>query len=685
MLVLGIETTCDETAAAVIERASDGSGRILSNIVRSQTDEHARFGGVVPEIAARAHVDLLDGIVDSAMKEAGIGFAQLSAVAAAAGPGLIGGVIVGLTTAKAIAMVHDTPLIAVNHLEAHALTPRLTCALAFPYCLFLASGGHTQIVAVVGVGKYVRLGTTVDDAMGEAFDKVAKMLSLPYPGGPEVERAAAGGDPKRFAFPRPMLGRPDANFSLSGLKTAVRNEASRMMPLEPQDISDLCASFQAAVLESTADRLSVGLRLVPRTIRSAPRAGRGRRRRRQSRDPRRLAGCRGQSADHADHSAAGAVHRQRRDDRLGRRGADGARADRYDGCAAARALAARCQCRGAGGLRQHQGGILAMPSDNTVAVIGAGAWGTALAGVAARAGRDVILYARNAENAAQMKLAHANPRLPGMRLDQRIEITNRIAAAAGAHIILIATPAQNLREAALALAPHLKKATPVIATAKGIERGTHKFMTEVIAEAAPDATPAILSGPSFADDVARGLPTAVTLAAKDEALASALVQALGSSTFRPYHTTDIRGVEIGGAAKNVLAIAAGIVEGRKLGASALAALTTRGFSELARLGRACGARAETLAGLSGLGDLILSCSSLQSRNFALGIALGRGEQPARDKLAEGAFTAPVLIELAASQNVDMPVSNAVAAILAGKVTIDAAIEGLLTRPFKAEE
>jgi N6-L-threonylcarbamoyladenine synthase len=261
ILVLGIETTCDETAAAVVEREGDGTGRILSNIVRSQIEEHAGFGGVVPEIAARAHIDLLDGIIDSAMKEAGVGFAQLSGVAAAAGPGLIGGVIVGLTTAKAVAMVHNTPLIAVNHLEAHALTPRLTCALAFPYCVFLASGGHTQIVAVIGVGKYVRLGTTVDDAMGEAFDKVAKMLGLPYPGGPEVERAAAGGDPRRFAFPRPMLGRADANFSLSGLKTAVRNEASRLTPPEPQDICDLCASFQAAVLESTADRLGVGLKL----------------------------------------------------------------------------------------------------------------------------------------------------------------------------------------------------------------------------------------------------------------------------------------------------------------------------------------------------------------------------------------------------------------------------------------
>lgn len=261
MLVLGIETTCDETAAAVVERAPDGSGKILSNIVRSQTEEHARFGGVVPEIAARAHVDVLDGLVARAMAEAGAHFNQLSGVAAAAGPGLIGGVIVGLTTAKAIAMVHNTPLVAVNHLEAHALTPRLTCALAFPYCLFLASGGHTQIVAVTGVGDYVRLGTTVDDAIGEAFDKVAKMLGLPYPGGPEVERAARRGDPARFAFPRPMLGRPNANFSLSGLKTAVRNEASRLGELKQQDISDLCAGFQAAVLESTADRLSMGLKL----------------------------------------------------------------------------------------------------------------------------------------------------------------------------------------------------------------------------------------------------------------------------------------------------------------------------------------------------------------------------------------------------------------------------------------
>ena len=232
-------------------------------------------------------------------------------------------------------------------------------------------------------------------------------------------------------------------------------------------------------------------------------------------------------------------------------------------------------------------------------MIGAGAWGTALAAVAARAGREVVLYARNAASAAQIAATRANPKLSGARLDAGIAVTGDIAQAARADIILIATPAQHLRAAVAALAPHLAAATPVIACAKGIERGTHKFMTEVIAETAPTARPAILSGPSFAEDVARGLPTAVTLAAKDEELARALVQALGSATFRPYHTTDIRGVEIGGAAKNVLAIAAGIVVGRKFGASAQAALTTRGFSELVRLGRACGARSRDHGGAFG--------------------------------------------------------------------------------------
>src|SRR4029453_9332911 len=215
-------------------------------------------GGVVPEIAARAHVEALDLIVAKAMAEAGLSFANLDGIAAAAGPGLIGGVIVGLTTAKAMALVSEKPLIAVNHLEAHALTARLTHGTPFPYCLFLASGGHTQIGAVRGVGDYVRLGTTIDDAIGEAFDKTAKMLGLPYPGGPAVEEAALSGDGSRFAPPRPMIGRAEPNFSLSGLKTAVRIEAQKIAPLADQDVADLCASFQMAVVEMGGDRTGGG-------------------------------------------------------------------------------------------------------------------------------------------------------------------------------------------------------------------------------------------------------------------------------------------------------------------------------------------------------------------------------------------------------------------------------------------
>ena len=325
-----------------------------------------------------------------------------------------------------------------------------------------------------------------------------------------------------------------------------------------------------------------------------------------------------------------------------------------------------------------------MTAFNSLAIIGAGAWGTALAGVAARAGREVILCTRNAESAKTIAATRSNPKLPGVILHPAIQVTDDVARAAASNIVLIATPAQDLRAATSVLAPHLADGTPLVACAKGIERGTHKFMTGVIAEAAPSARASILSGPGFADDVARGLPTAVTLAASDEELAKKLVQALGSATFRPYHTSDVRGVEIGGAAKNVLAIAAGMAVGKRLGASAQAALITRGFSELARFGRALGARSETLVGLSGLGDLILTCSTPQSRNFALGQALGRGEAAPRGKLAEGAFTAPVLVELAAAEGVDMPVSTAVADILRGAVTIDDAVEGLLTRPFRAE-
>ncbi|KAB2846511.1 MAG: tRNA (adenosine(37)-N6)-threonylcarbamoyltransferase complex transferase subunit TsaD [Hyphomicrobiaceae bacterium] len=255
-LVLGIETSCDETAAAVVARSSDGKGRILSGIVRSQIAEHRAFGGVVPEIAARAHVDILDVLVREAMVEAGTKWPDLSAVAATGGPGLIGGLIVGMTTGKVIATVHHLPFLSINHLEAHALTVGLTEDLRPPYLLLLISGGHTQIVAVEAVGRYRRLGSTVDDALGEAFDKTAKLLGLGFPGGPEVEKAALSGNPARYQLPRPMLGRSEPLFSFAGLKTAIRRLAADLAPLTQKDVVDLCASFERAIADTVSDRVA---------------------------------------------------------------------------------------------------------------------------------------------------------------------------------------------------------------------------------------------------------------------------------------------------------------------------------------------------------------------------------------------------------------------------------------------
>jgi N6-L-threonylcarbamoyladenine synthase len=255
LVVLGIETSCDETAAAVVVREGEANGRILSNVVRSQLAEHRPYGGVVPEIAARAHVECLDAIVAAALAEAGVGLADLSGIAATAGPGLNGGLVVGLVTGKTLALAAGKPFLAVNHLEAHALTVGLTDGLAPPYLMLLVSGGHTQTLLVEGVGRYRRIGTTVDDAIGEAFDKTAKLLGLGYPGGPEVERWAQSGNAARFPLPRPMVGRAEPHFSLAGLKTALRQRAEAAAPLSPQDVSDLCAAFEAAVCEIVVDRL----------------------------------------------------------------------------------------------------------------------------------------------------------------------------------------------------------------------------------------------------------------------------------------------------------------------------------------------------------------------------------------------------------------------------------------------
>lgn len=321
----------------------------------------------------------------------------------------------------------------------------------------------------------------------------------------------------------------------------------------------------------------------------------------------------------------------------------------------------------------------------SVGILGAGAWGSALANAVARAGRDVTLWHHAPEVAKRIEDTRQAPHLPDATLEPAITVTGDLARAASCDVLLLVVPAQSARAVAQKLKGLVRAATPIVACAKGIERGTRRFMTEIIRDELPDAVPAILSGPSFAADVARGLPTAITLAAHDSDLAATLTHALGSPTFRPYHTNDVRGVEIGGAVKNVLAIAVGIAVGRRLGASAQAALTTRGFSEMMKFGRALGARPETLTGLSGLGDLILTCSSTQSRNFSYGERLGRGTPQREGELTEGHFTASVVAEIAKAQDIDMPIVRMVDAVLARALSVDEAIEELLNRPLRAED
>ncbi len=325
-----------------------------------------------------------------------------------------------------------------------------------------------------------------------------------------------------------------------------------------------------------------------------------------------------------------------------------------------------------------------------IGVIGAGAWGTALAMAARRAGREVVLWARDPGLAKEIEARHENPRyLPDIPLDPEIRTTAELAEAAACDALLLVTPAQALREIAGQLAPHLAPARPLVVCSKGIERGSGQLMTEVLAEVLPGRATAVLSGPTFALEMARGLPTAVTLAAEDAALGAVLVKALGSRAFRPYLSGDIVGAQIGGAVKNVIAIACGIVAGRKLGDNARAALITRGLAEIVRLGRARGARPETLMGLSGLGDLTLTCTSGLSRNYALGVALGQGEtldalMTGRRGVAEGVFSAGAAVALAATLGVQMPISVGVDGILNRGAPIEAAIEALLARPFRAE-
>ena len=325
--------------------------------------------------------------------------------------------------------------------------------------------------------------------------------------------------------------------------------------------------------------------------------------------------------------------------------------------------------------------------EGLVGVAGAGAWGVALANAAAAAGRDVVLWGRDPERMSQLDATRRADRLPGFELAGSVAAASELGRLGACEAILVATPAQATREIAARLAG-LPGSSPVVSCAKGIERGTHAFMTEILAEAIPDRPVAILSGPSFAKDVAAGLPTAVTLACRDDAVARSLCRLLHGPNLRLYHSTDVRGVEIGGAAKNVLAIACGVAAGRGLGASAGAALVARGFAELRRFGEAFGARAPTLMGLSGLGDLVLTCSSHQSRNFAFGLALGRGAGPreaGEGRLVEGAFTARALTEMARARGVDVPISGCVEALIEGALDGAGAVATLLGRPQRSEE
>lgn len=326
----------------------------------------------------------------------------------------------------------------------------------------------------------------------------------------------------------------------------------------------------------------------------------------------------------------------------------------------------------------------------TIGIVGGGAWGTALAQTARQAGRTALMWARAADVVDEINHHHTNARyLPGVALDEQLTATTDLARVAAVDAVLLVTPAQTQRATALALAPHLAPGTPVVICSKGIEQDTGKLMTEVLAESLPDCRVAVLSGPGFAGDVVRGLPTALTLACADERLGRELVEAIGYRHFRLYWSADVTGVAFGGAMKNVLAIAAGIVDGRGLGASAHAALVTRGFAELRRLGVAIGANPDTLVGLSGLGDLLLTCGSPQSRNMRLGRLLGQGHSlagalDALNATAEGLFSAAAAVHQAAAHGVEVPICAAVHAIIEGRLTVDAAIEGLLSRPFRAE-
>ena len=628
LTVLGIETSCDETAAAVV-RLRDGRAEVLSSIVGTQTEAHAPYGGVVPEIAARSHVETIDGIAAAALREAGLGVGELDGIAATAGPGLVGGVMVGLAFGKAMALALGKPLVAVNHLEGHAVSARLTAEIPYPFLLLLVSGGHCQLLDVRGVGACVRLGSTLDDAAGEAFDKIGVSLGLPYPAGPALERLAEGGDAERFPLPRSLLGHKGCDFSFSGLKTAAARLAQGLTG--EIDRRDLAAAAQGG--HRAASSPSAPRRAMSR-YREAPWRGRataGGRRRAWRPMARCGVGCRRWPTDEGfaffapplayctDNAAMIALAGAERlalgltDD------LDAPARPRWPldeappGSAPPTFPAARePRHEPRGRTRRRSLGHRAGP------------------GLRPGWAGDHTRRRASRRSPPRSTRSHENTLfLPGAALDPGIRATTDVSDLSGCDLVFAVTPAQHLRRSLAGLSGLIEDSAPIVLCAKGIEQGTLALMSEVLAETLPHARGAVLSGPSFAGEVARGLPTAVTLASRDLPLAHQIAHAIAGPVFRPYVSDDPIGAEAGGAVKNVLAIACGIVEGRGLGRSAHAALITRGFAELTRLAVALGGEAETVAGLCGLGDLVLTCSSPQSRNMSLGLALGRGERAGR--------------------------------------------------------
>ena len=640
---------------------------MLSSEVASQMEIHAAHGGVVPEIAAGAHVVLIDSVITAGRHTAGVDLDAIDGVAATGGPGLIGGVVVGTVAAKAIATARGIPYYAVNHLEGHALSPRLVAPVAFPYLLLLVSGGHTQLLAVHGPGDYERYGTTMDDAAGEAFDKGAKIMGLGYPGGPAVERLAAEGDASRVPLPRPLKGADHCHFSFSGLKTAV---ATRHAGLAGTDAvaADLAASLQAAIADCLADRARRAMAVCrrPRRVNAGNRGRRGC-------QPSDLFAPRDGSSKGGIRpvGATGlAVHRQRRDDRLGRH-----RAPWRTGRTELRAtppLATGSGRRAASGTRRAgMTGAL---------VIGGGSWGTALAHALRCGTATPRILVREPETSALLAGGRCR-QLADLPPVDGFDATTDPSAISEAEMVFLVVPvaatAELLRQVDTLAAP----GTPVVLCAKGlvVEGGHPRFMTELAADLCPHRPVVIMSGPTFADEVLQGLPAAITAAGHDEAAVTS-VQSLFGKPPSCLCRGDPLGSPLAGM-KNVIAIAAGCASGLGLGDNEGSADRgpCRDGALRHRRRRGTGHGLRTV----GAGDLALTCAGPHSRNMAYGLALGRGEAPSQ-KLAEGRHGVAALAACGRALGVELPITDGVDGLVNRNDDLRQVVARLLARRVGVE-